>query len=69
MQTRRVNDIEYQLLPGTARHTTDIVIERDGRISVRPPARLLSTITDLDGLGGGFDQAERWTVGNLPQRP
>ena len=40
MQTRRVNDIEYQLLPGTARHTTDIVIERDGRISVRPPARL-----------------------------
>jgi predicted metal-dependent hydrolase len=34
---RRVDDIEYQLLPGTDRKTTDIVIERNGIITVRPP--------------------------------
>ena len=38
MNARRVRDIDYQLLPGTKRKTTDIVIERDGAISVRPPA-------------------------------
>lgn len=37
MHARRVRDIEYQLLPGVDRKTTDIVIERDGVISVRPP--------------------------------
>lgn len=37
MQTRQVIDIEYQLLPGADRQTTDIVIERDGMITVRPP--------------------------------
>lgn len=37
---RKVRDIEYHLLPGTTRRTTDIVIERDGRITVRPPARM-----------------------------
>lgn len=35
--TRHVRDIEYQLLPGTDRKTTDIVIERNGIIAVRPP--------------------------------
>lgn len=40
MERRRVGDIEYWLLPGTARRTTDIVIERDGRVTVRPPLRL-----------------------------
>lgn len=40
MQVRQVQDIEYHLLPGTARMTTDIVIERDGVVTVRPPARL-----------------------------
>lgn len=40
MRVRRVRDIEYQLLPGTARHTTDIVIERNGIITVRPPLRM-----------------------------
>lgn len=39
MITRRVGDIEYQLLPGNQRRTTDIVIERDGRVVVRPPAQ------------------------------
>lgn len=38
MNRRKVRDIEYQLLPGTDRKTIDIVIERDGRVIVRPPA-------------------------------
>lgn len=38
MQLRNVRDIHYQLLPGADRRTTDIVIERNGLISVRPPA-------------------------------
>jgi predicted metal-dependent hydrolase len=37
MSVRKVRDIEYQLLPGTNRRTTDIVIERDGKVVVRPP--------------------------------
>lgn len=37
MQVRQVQDIEYQLLPGADRQTTDIVIERNGAVSVRPP--------------------------------
>ncbi len=40
MQLRQVRDIEYQLLPGSDRQTTDIVIERDGIITVRPPKRM-----------------------------
>ncbi|MBT9609537.1 MAG: M48 family metallopeptidase [Aquabacterium sp.] len=40
MQERQVKDIAYRLMPGTARKTTDIVIERDGVITVRPPLRL-----------------------------
>jgi predicted metal-dependent hydrolase len=38
MKARRVRDIEYQLLPGSPRKTTDIVIERNGMVTVRPPA-------------------------------
>ena len=37
MIQRRVRDIDYQLMPGTGRATTDIVIERDGAVVVRPP--------------------------------
>lgn len=37
MTPRQVRDIEYILLPGSDRKTTDIVIERDGVITVRPP--------------------------------
>jgi predicted metal-dependent hydrolase len=37
MNARRIKDIDYQLLPGTDRKTTDIVIERDGAVTVRPP--------------------------------
>ena len=40
MQLRHVRDIEYQLLPGSDRQTTDIVIERNGMITVRPPRRM-----------------------------
>lgn len=40
MQLRTVRDIEYQLLPGVERQTTDIVIERNGLITVRPPLRM-----------------------------
>ena len=38
MAARRVGDIEYDLLPGSSRKTTDIVIERTGRVTVRAPA-------------------------------
>ena len=38
MASRRVGDIEYELRSGSQRRTTDIVIERDGRVVVRPPA-------------------------------
>ncbi len=37
MNMRCVGEIEYQLLEGTPRKTTDIVIERNGAITVRPP--------------------------------
>lgn len=40
MQLRQVHDIPYQLLPGTQRRTTDIVIERDGLVQVRPPRHM-----------------------------
>ena len=40
LRLRQIGDIEYRLLPGSLRQTTDIVIERDGAITVRPPARL-----------------------------
>ena len=38
MNARRVRDIEYQLLEGSPRRTTDIVIERNGLVTVRSPA-------------------------------
>ena len=37
MNSRRIRDIDYQLLPGSDRKTTDIVIERNGAVVVRPP--------------------------------
>ncbi|MGE0332334.1 MAG: M48 family metallopeptidase [Ramlibacter sp.] len=40
MLVRKVRDIEYRLLPGSTRQTTDIVIERDGLVTVRPPWRM-----------------------------
>lgn len=40
MTPRRVGDIDYHLLPGSERRTTDIVIERNGQVVVRPPIGL-----------------------------
>jgi predicted metal-dependent hydrolase len=37
MPLRHVHDIQYELLPGSNRKTTDIVIERDGVVTVRAP--------------------------------
>jgi len=51
MPLRKVRDIEYQLLPGTERQTTDIVIERNGIITVRPPLRLTPEQVDETVLG------------------
>jgi predicted metal-dependent hydrolase len=46
MTPRQVRDIEYILLPGSDRKTTDIVIERDGVITVRPPANYSPEMVD-----------------------
>jgi predicted metal-dependent hydrolase len=40
MELRQVRDIEYRLLPGADRQTTDIVIERNGLITVRSPLKM-----------------------------
>jgi predicted metal-dependent hydrolase len=40
MQVRQVQDIQYQLLAGADRKTTDIVIERNGVVRVRPPLKM-----------------------------
>ena len=40
MIERQVRDISYKLLPGTDRDTTDIVIERNGDVVVRPSKHL-----------------------------
>jgi len=37
MSHRKVLDIEYDLVPGGDRKTTDIIIERDGSIIVKTP--------------------------------
>jgi predicted metal-dependent hydrolase len=46
MIERRVRDIDYQLLPGTERRTTDIVIERNGTVVVRPPKNMIPEKVD-----------------------
>ena len=43
---RQVRDIEYVLLAGSERKTTDIVIERNGVITVRPPANYSPEMVD-----------------------
>lgn len=40
MSARRVKDIEYQLLRSGERKTADVVIERDGNVSLRVPGHL-----------------------------
>ncbi|NOT85832.1 MAG: M48 family metallopeptidase [Methylococcaceae bacterium] len=46
MTPRQVRDIEYLLLAGSERKTTDIVIERNGVITVRPPANYSPEMVD-----------------------
>lgn len=60
MNIRCVRDIEYQLLPGSPRKTTDIVIERDGRITVRPPTEF--TPEQVDAV---VESKRLWIYRNL----
>lgn len=62
MIARRVRDIDYQLLPGTDRKTTDIVIERNGIITVRPPKRF--TPEQVDAV---VDSKRLWIYKNLAE--
>ena len=50
MQVRQVKDIQYRLLPGAERRTTDIVIERDGVITVRSPRHMAPEQVDATVL-------------------
>lgn len=62
MSARRVRDIEYQLLPGSSRKTTDIVIERNGQVTVRPPADY--TPEQVDAV---VDSKRMWIYRNLAE--
>jgi predicted metal-dependent hydrolase len=62
MQIRQIKDIEYRLLPGTVRRTTDIVIERDGCVTVRPPSRLTPEQVD-----DAVFSRRRWIYRNLAE--
>jgi hypothetical protein len=62
MTPRRVRDIEYQLLPGSQRKTTDIVIERNGQVVVRPPEGL--TPEQVDAV---VESKRMWIYRNLAE--
>ena len=62
MNARRIRDIDYQLLPGTNRKTTDIVIERNGIIAVRPPRDL--SPEQVDAV---VESKRLWIYRNLAQ--
>lgn len=62
MNARRVRDIDYQLLPGSDRKTTDIVIERNGVIAVRPPVDF--TPDQVDAV---VDSKRMWIYRNLAE--
>lgn len=59
---RRVSDIEYLLMPRSERSTTDIVIERNGTIIVRPSKAIAPE--DVDALV--YDK-RRWIYENLAE--
>ena len=61
-QLRQVRDIHYQLLPGAERQTTDIVIERDGLITVRPPKHMTPEQVDTTVFS-----KRMWIYRNLTQ--
>ena len=60
---RQIHDIEYRLLPGAARQTTDIVIERDGVVSVRPPLRMTPEQVDETVFSKRMWISETWQSG------
>lgn len=62
MSPRTVRDIEYQLLPGTDRKTTDIVIERDGKVVVRPPAHY-----EAEQVDAVVESKRMWIYRNLAE--
>ncbi len=62
MNARKVRDIDYQLLPGVDRKTTDIVIERNGIIVVRPP--LNHTPEQVDAI---VESKRMWIYRNLAE--
>ena len=62
MNARRVKDIDYQLLPGTDRKTTDIVIERNGIVTVHPPKGF--TPEQVDAV---VESKRMWIYRNLAQ--
>lgn len=62
MQLRQVKDIQYRLLPGAERRTTDIVIERDGVITVRPPRHMAPEQVDATVLS-----KRMWIYRNLAE--
>ncbi|MDA3832989.1 MAG: DUF45 domain-containing protein, partial [Spirochaetales bacterium] len=62
MNARRIKDIDYLLLPGTERKTTDIVIERDGIVTVHPPKGF--SPEQVDGI---VESKRMWIYKNLAQ--
>lgn len=62
MTPRQVRDIEYVLLPGSDRKTTDIVIERNGVITVRPPANYSPEMVDVV-----VESKRMWVYRNLAE--
>ncbi len=62
MSARRVRDIEYQLLRSGQRKTADVVIERDGLVSVRVPAHL--TEEQVDAV---VESKRLWIYRNLAE--
>ncbi|OFZ66574.1 MAG: metal-dependent hydrolase [Betaproteobacteria bacterium RBG_16_56_24] len=62
MSARRVRDIEYQLLRSGERRTADIVIERNGLISVRVPEHLSEEQADAV-----VDHKRLWIYRNLAE--
>ncbi|OZY87509.1 metal-dependent hydrolase [Cellvibrio mixtus] len=59
---RSVRDIDYQLLPGSNRKTTDIVIERNGVVVVRSP--LGFTPEQIDAV---VESKRHWIYRNLAE--
>jgi predicted metal-dependent hydrolase len=62
MGARKIRDIEYHLLGGSERSTTDIVIERDGTICVRPPITM--TPEQVDSI---IENKRMWIYKNLAE--